>query len=59
MRHTIEHDPVRDMDRCNICNQAMSAAMAKMADMHGWPKDAETMILVLRGLALESIEEAS
>jgi hypothetical protein len=59
MRHTLEHDPIRDKERCDICGQAMSAAMAKMADMRGWPKDPETMILVLRGLALESIEEAS
>jgi hypothetical protein len=59
MRHTIEHDPIRDHERCLVCNQGMSAAMAKMADMPGWPKDPETLILVLRGLALESIEEVA
>jgi hypothetical protein len=59
MRHTIEHDPIRDHDRCTTCSQGLSAGMAKMADMAGWPKDSATMIAVLRGLAYESIEEGT
>lgn len=59
MKHTIDHDPIRDHDRCWICSQGMSAGMAKMADMEGWPKDPDTLIVVLRGLALESIAETT
>jgi peptide methionine sulfoxide reductase MsrB len=59
MRHTTDHDPIRDHGRCLVCGQGLSAAMAKMADMAGWPSNPATMVSKLRELALESIREAA
>jgi hypothetical protein len=59
MLHDRTHDPIRDHDRCPTCSTGLSAGMAKMADKAGWPKDAATMVEMLRRLALESIREVS
>jgi hypothetical protein len=55
MRHEDSHLPTRDHDRCLVCNQALSAAFAKLYDMHLGPQGTSALMDALNGLAREAI----
>ena len=48
VQHEKTHDPIIDWPRCLVCNNALSAAFANVADMPLGPRDAGKLITVLR-----------
>ncbi len=49
--HTDRHDPIADHARCPTCNAALRVSFTALADMDLGPKDADTLIEVLRAEA--------
>jgi len=43
-----DHDPVRDHDRCEICNALLRRAFDRLADLDLGPRDADELIAAIR-----------
>jgi hypothetical protein len=55
MMHVGTHDPIVDHRRCLVCNQALSAAFAVLADMDLGPNGSGRLVEVLRAEANKAV----
>jgi hypothetical protein len=59
MRHEDSHDPIAEWSRCWICNQALSAAFARVADLHLGLAEAGELLERIRAEAALAIAQTA